>query len=105
MRPDSQTSATLVVNALGNGLEEREIRGSGQVPVFGISDYKIEHVFRGGQHDNGGVPGLGANVYDLILASVNTQYRPAVLSDQRDGERHERRRDECKDFQHELPPG
>ena len=46
MRPDSQTSATLVVNALGNGLEKREIGGSGQVPVFGISDYKIEHVFR-----------------------------------------------------------
>ena len=65
MRPDSQTSATLVVTPLGNGLQERQIRGSSQVPVFGIPDHKIQHVFRLGKHDNGGVPGLGANLYDF----------------------------------------
>ena len=83
MRPDSQTSGDVGSDALGNGFEEREISGSGKVPVFGVSDYKIQHVFCLGQHDNGGVAGLGANVYDLILASVNTQHRPAVLSVQR----------------------
>ena len=46
MRPDSQTSATLVVTPSAMGLQEREVRGSGQVPVFGISDHKIQHVFR-----------------------------------------------------------
>ena len=41
MRPDSQTRRDVGSDALGNGLEEREICGSCQVPVFGISNHKI----------------------------------------------------------------
>ena len=70
-------------HALGDGFEEGQISGPGQVPVLGISHDKIQHVFRRGKHDDGGVPGLGPNPDDLILGLDDAEHLPAVLSDQR----------------------
>ena len=70
-------------DTLGDGFEEGQISGPGQVPVLGISDDKIQHVFRRGKHDDGGVPGLGPNPDDLILGLDDAEHRPAVLGDQR----------------------
>ena len=72
-------------HALGDGFEEGQISGPGQVPVLGISDDKIQHVFRRGKHDDGGVSGLGPNLDDLILGLDDAEHLPAVLSDQRAG--------------------
>ena len=83
MRPEAQTSATLVVTPSAMGLREGQISGPGQVPVLGISHDKIQHVFRRGKHDDGGVPGLGPNPDDLILGLDDAEHLPAVLSDQR----------------------
>ena len=68
---------------LGDRFEESQIGGSGQVPVLAVSHDEIQDGFRRGKHDDGGVPGLGANRNDLVLGFDNPQHRPAVLSDQR----------------------
>ena len=68
MRPDSQTSATLVVTPSAMGLRNARLAAPVRCQYSESPDHKIQHVFRLGKHDNGGVPGLGANLYDLILA-------------------------------------
>ena len=72
---------------LGDGFQESEISGSGQMPVLAIPHHEIQDVFSGGKHNDGGVAGLRPNLNDLVLGFDNAQHRPAVLSDQReDGE-------------------
>ena len=117
MRPDSQTSATLVVTPSAMGLRNARFAAPVRCQYSESPTTKSSTFSVCGKDDNGGVAGLGADSDNLILPADAVNYRAvrlgfddfslraALLSVQRNSERHERRRDECKDFQHELPPG
>ena len=50
MRPDSQTSAMFVAASRSERLQERDVRGTGQVPVLRVADHEIQDVLSGGEH-------------------------------------------------------
>ena len=102
MRPDAHTSATLVVTPSAMGFRKARFAAPVRCQYSESPTTKSSTVSVAGKHNNGGMPGLGADPDDLILGVSDAQDRTGVLSDQRDGERHERRRDEWNDFQHEL---
>ena len=50
------------------GLQERDIRRAGQVPVLRVADHEIQDVLIGGEHDDRRVTDLGAEPVDPVLA-------------------------------------
>ena len=64
-----------------NRFQERHIRRTGQMPVFGIPDNEIEDVFTLRQDDDGGMPHLRLNVDELIDAGdrLDAQHGAAIL--------------------------
>ena len=49
------------------GLQERDVRRAGQVPVLRVADHEIQDVLIGGEHDDRRVTDLGAEPVDPVL--------------------------------------
>ena len=50
------------------GLQERDVRGAGQVPVLRVADHEIQDVLTGGEHDHRRVTDLGPQPVNAVLA-------------------------------------
>ena len=73
MRPDSQTSATLVVTPSAMGLRKARFAAPVRCQYSESPTTKSSTVSVAGKHNNGGVPGLGPNLDDLILGASMTR--------------------------------
>ena len=56
------------------GLQERDVRRAGQVPVLRVADHEIQDVLIGGEHDDGRVTDLGAEPVDPVLALLRDRH-------------------------------
>ena len=56
------------------GLQERDIRRAGQVPVLRVADHEIQDVLIGGEHDDRRVTDLGAEPVDPVLALLRDRH-------------------------------
>ena len=56
------------------GLQERDVRRAGQVPVLRVADHEIQDVLPGGEHDDRRVTDLGAEPVDAVLALLRDRY-------------------------------
>ena len=78
MRPDSQTSATLVVTRSPMGLRNARFRRAAQVPVLGIADDEIEDGLVGRELNHGGMSDARRDADDLIGHVVHAQHGRAA---------------------------
>ena len=56
------------------GLQERDIRRAGQVPVLRVADHEIQDVLIGGEHDDRRVTDLGAEPVDPVLTLLRDRH-------------------------------
>ena len=56
------------------GLQERDVRRAGQVPVLRVADHEIQDVLTGGEHDHRRVTDLGAEPVDPVLALLRDRH-------------------------------
>ena len=56
------------------GLQERDIRRAGQVPVLRVADHEIQDVLIGGEHDDRRVTDLRAEPVDPVLALLRDRH-------------------------------
>ena len=78
MRPALTDERDIGGDALANRLEEREIRGTGQVPVLGIPDDEIKDGLMGREVNHGGMPDARIDADDLIGDVVEAQHGRAA---------------------------